>query len=152
MEMDHQHKAISEIIQTTDYEYIGCFIPRDELLSRIAGIERSPLASPVLNTHITVAYQPDQVNKKLFGTIIDFVVDGYGNDGENEGLLVHLSSKNEELNEMIRRIPRPHITLTVSKTGEAVNTRFLDFHPVYPVKMSGIFGGCAYTGTIVLEP
>ena len=130
------------------YEYIGCFIPRDTILSVIEGIDRSPLAKPIDDTHVTFAYMPIQVDESLFGESVRIRIKGYGNDGENEGLLVELSTDNSSLNKMIEQIPTPHITLSVSETGKAVNTRFIEFHDIEPVECVGTFSGCFFNGSI----
>lgn len=45
---------------------------------------------------------------------------------------------------------RSHITLTVSREGEAVNTRELEFSEITPVRITGIYGGCTEEKEIIL--
>ena len=65
----------------------------------------------------------------------------YENNGENEGVRVTLSSQNKHINDMIKTIDRPHITLAVSKNGKAVNTKYLVFHNIKPIYIDGYYGG-----------
>ena len=104
--------------------------------------------------HVTTEYKPAKTHEHLYGAVARFKVTGYGNDGINEGLSVALSSidvselgetrgKASELYELFQSIEVPHITLSISPEGKAVNTRFLDFSPQYKDDSTiiGIFGG-----------
>lgn len=67
---------------------------------------------------------------------------GYGADDDNEGLLVRLKSANPKLQKKFEEIEKPHITLSISQKGKAVNTRFLDFKPIEkPFSFTMIYGG-----------
>ena len=125
----------------TDYEYIGCFFDREDLLKKVAHIRKAPLPNEKKRPHITFVYGPESVPEELFGYPVSATVIGYGNDGRNEGLQVTLCSENPVLQEMIDRIPLPHITLAVSDDGEAVNTRYIPFSPVEPFALTGHFDG-----------
>ncbi|MBE7002218.1 MAG: hypothetical protein E7421_05965 [Ruminococcaceae bacterium] len=123
------------------YEYIGCFLDREELFQKAAGIREKPLCNEKQKPHITFVYAPKSVPEELFGQTISIMVMGYGNDGHNEGLRVTLTSNHPTINEMIAQIPVPHITLAVSNDGQAVNTRYLCFSPVKQFSLVGYFGG-----------
>ena len=125
------------------YYYIGVFFDRDKLEKEIGSIPRQPLDRTVSFPHVTFCYKPTAVNTKLFGKPVKVTVTGYGNDGENEGLRVALSSNDPELRSMIRCISLPHITLSLSETAKAVNTGALRFIPVEPLRLVGRFGGYA---------
>lgn len=123
------------------YEYVGCFFDYIELSEKVRSIRKNPLPCEKPKPHVTFVYGPSQVDTDLFGTEILATVVGYGNDGENEGVLVTLSCQDPRLTEMIEQIPCPHITLAVSQTGQAVNTRYLEFQPVEPVEIWGRYSG-----------
>lgn len=123
------------------YNYIGCFIDKGKLDEAISYLPRNRLSHEIEDTHITFKYKPRRVDKSLFGTPIRVTITKYGCDKENEGLLVKLSSEDPRINEMISHIPKPHITLSVSDTGRAVNTRYLDFVDIPETCITGRFGG-----------
>lgn len=123
------------------FEYIGCFFDRDELFRKVAHIRRDPLPNEKQSPHITFVYAPEHVPVELFGQTVSVMVTGYGNDGHNEGLQVTLKGDHPAINEMIARIPVPHITLAVSDDGQAVNTRYIPFAPIEPFELVGYFGG-----------
>ena len=140
-----------DIAVQTVYEYIGCFVPLQGLLSTISSLDRKPLARAILQTHVTFQYMPIQVCEDLFGERIEVTITGYGSDNENEGLLVQCRADHPVLQEMIRQIPVPHITLSVSENGQAVNTRYLRFHSIPYLQCVGTFGGCTINGDLVLS-
>ena len=123
------------------YEYVGCFFDCEELFSAVSHLRREPLKNEKKKPHVTFLYAPSEVDTSLFGTEIEATVTGYGNDGENEGLLVTLSCREPRLAKDIEKIAVPHITLAVSDSGQAVNTKRLSFSPVAPVKITGHYGG-----------
>lgn len=123
------------------YYYIGCFYSLDELLGKIKYTRKNPLQNLVWHVHSTFQFKPQEVNERLFGEKIIAKVIGYGNNGKNEGLLVELQAENEELQKMISEITVPHITIAVSKGARAVDTKNLDFQPIEPFYITGVFGG-----------
>lgn len=125
----------------SEFEYVGCFLDCDILKRSVDPLRIDPLKNNKLNSHVTFEYLPDHVFTELFGTAITVTIIGYGNDGENEGLQVTLTSDNDQINEMIQNIPVPHITLAVSDGGYAVNTRYLHFSPIEPITIVGHYGG-----------
>ena len=127
------------------YEYVGAFISRYKLEQAIACIRRTPLKCAVMNPHVTFEYKPLHVDVELFGRYIDVRIVGYGCDGKNEGLAVEVFSEMPELKQKIERIPVPHITLSTSADGKAVNTRYLTFYDVPPIAIAGTYGGFSYS-------
>jgi len=126
------------------FEYVGCFFDYEELKELAESVRKSPLELEKTTPHVTFEYRPEAVDESLFGTEITVTAIGYGNDGENEGLKVTLTSNNATINEMIKRIPVPHITLAVSENGKAVNTRYLDFTNIQPFTIKGHYGGYTF--------
>ena len=77
---------------------------------------------------------------------------GYANNGTNEGLLVELKTKNLRLFKMSKNIPVPHITLSVSQTGLAVDTKSLPFQPIKPFSLHAIYGGYTDDEKLITAP
>ncbi len=124
-----------------NYEYVGCFLDYKELLEKVRELRYNSLPNEKVNPHVTFEYHPASVDTCLFGEKIFVAILGYGNNGENEGLQVTLSCGNKQLSDMIKKIDRPHITLAVSSSGQAVNTKYLEFKPVDPVYIVGCYDG-----------
>ena len=123
------------------YEYVGCFFDYNELSEIVKDIRQNILENEKTTPHVTFEYNPSSVDTTLFGEKIIVSIIGYGNDGVNEGVRVTLSCDNEKINNMIEKIAVPHITLSVSANGKAVNTRFLSFKPIDALCIIGYFGG-----------
>lgn len=133
------------------FKYIGSFVDFKQFHTCIDGIRRHPLEKTIECPHVTFAYRPETVDRDLFGTEIAITILGYGNDGENEGVLVRLDTENDRLQEMIKQIDVPHITIAISRDGKAVNTRNLRFQAIPPITITGIMGGYQEDGTVCLS-
>ena len=134
---------------TRNYHYIGCFFPQEKLLSCAESVSEGHLFRIIETPHITFVFEPDEVDELLFGEKIKVKVTGYGNDGRNEGFRVEPYSENRKLQTMIDNIPVPHITISVAKGARPYRTRFLEFQPIEPFELDGIFGGYIEGGTVV---
>ncbi len=134
------------------YRYIGCFVSSQELFEKVDGLRWDPLERTIETPHVTFAYQPQQVDDALFGALVDITINGYGNDGYNEGVRVTLTSANPTVMALYEEIAVPHITLSVSWDGRPADTQFLDFEPVEPVHIQGIFGACTDRGKVLTKP
>ena len=91
--------------------------------------------------HVTHKYKPAEIDRSLFGQVVIFKVIGYGINAENEGLLVEVAEASEEMKKALAEIEVPHITLSISANGKAVNTRYLDFESCTPWYIGGHYGG-----------
>lgn len=91
--------------------------------------------------HVTHKYKPAEIDRSLFGQVVIFKVIGYGINAENEGLLVEVAEASEEMKKALAEIEVPHITLSISANGKAVNTRYLDFELCTPWYIGGYYGG-----------
>lgn len=131
--------------------YVGCFIKFEDFQSAIRCIRKNPLENDIHDPHITFAYKPKEVSQSLFGEKIHITIVGYGNDGQNEGLKVQLTSDNPAIQIMINQIEVPHITIAVSKDGKPVNTKSIIFDDIDPIKMEGKYGGYAKWGKVVVR-
>lgn len=116
------------------YNYTGIFFHK-------ALTDNGKLDTQIACPHVTHKYKPTEVNKSLFGQEVMFKVVGYGINEENEGLLVEVAQASDEMREALAEIEVPHITLSISKEGKAVNTRYLNFEPCTPWYLSGFYGG-----------
>ena len=79
--------------------------------------------------HVTLAYNPNELQKKMLmpyiGREVDVKVIGYANDGNNEGYQVELPSWLPYFNKAI-----PHITISISKNSRPVKTGYLEFNAI----------------------
>ena len=110
------------------------FFVQDDLLST--------LSKDIEYKHITTEFKPSITHEHLYGQQATFLVTGYGNNRINEGYRVKLiSCESNELKELYDTIDIPHITLSISEDGKAVNTQMLDFIPTNEFKITTKFGG-----------
>jgi len=131
--------------------YVGCFVKFEDFQSIIRGIRKNPLENDIQDPHITFEYKPKEVIQSLFGERIQITIVGYGNDGLNEGLKVHLRADNPAVQGMIDQIETPHITIAVSSDGKPVNTKNISFEDINPIEMEGKYGGYAKWGKVVVR-
>ena len=131
--------------------YVGCFIRLHDFQNAIKEIRSNPLENDIQDPHITFAYRPNEVDQSLFGTAIQIKIVGYGNDGENEGVKVQLSSSEPHMQHMIDELETPHITIAVSNEGKPVNTKRLNFEEIEPVELTGKYGGYAKWGKVIVR-
>lgn len=136
-------------INNDKFVYLACFFNPPDLFFGLAHVDRVELERPILNPHVTLVYKPKIIDTTLFGEKILVNVNGYGYNQYNEGLRVSMFAQNPALQELISKIEIPHITLSVSNGGKAVNTRSLDFSPIVSFDIIGLFGGYTYDGQIV---
>jgi len=134
------------------YRYLGAFLSLTELNEKLVSMERTPLSRVIQNPHVTFQYQPKETDTSLFGEKIEILAIGYANNGTNEGLLVELKTKNPRLFKMSKNIPVPHITLSVSQTGLAVDTKSLPFQPIKPFSLHAIYGGYTDDEKLITAP
>ncbi len=133
------------------FTYVGCFIKMNVFQNAIKGVRSTPLENDIQYPHITFAYKPREVDQSLFGTHIKVRIVGYGNDGENEGLKVQLSSSEPRMQNMIDELETPHITIAVSNEGKPVNTKRLNFEEIEPIVLFGKYGGYTKWGKVIVQ-
>lgn len=132
-------------------KYTGCFLGPELLQKCLKGYSRQTLSRKIANPHVTFAYHPETVPSELFGQTVTVRAIGYGCDGENEALLVEFDDLPEPLRLYAEAIAVPHITLSISESGKAVNSRMLNFNPITPFVLDGVFGGMDEAGTVHTE-
>lgn len=135
-----------------EFTYIGCFFDPRALDAPLGRLVRRPLAREVPFPHVTFVYRPDQVDRALFGLPVSARAVGYANDGKNEGLRVELAAPDGRLAALAGDIPVPHITLSVAAGARSVDTGRLDFSPIAPFAVQGVFGGFCRRGFPVTSP
>lgn len=129
-------------------KYVGCFLDKDEI-TELAGAHRPlGLARPVAHPHVTFLYRPEETPYDQFGAPVTLRVVGYGRDEENEAFAVTFEELPAGLADLANEIRCPHITISVSETGKAVNSGNLEFHPIPPFTLRGIFGGMGFDGIV----
>jgi len=102
----------------------------------------SKLEKDIEFKHITTEFKPAISHEHLYGTEAKFIVTGYGNDNVNEGYKVNLvSCESQELIDIFNSISVPHITLSISSEGKAVNTSKLEFSSTDEFTINTKFGG-----------
>ena len=124
-----------------NYIYTGIFFTGLFNNPNINGKEMGTLERQIEHPHVTFKYKPDFVDESLFSEEVTVTVTGYGNDGNNEGLLVEIHSDNQKIMKLAKEIAVPHITLSVSAQGKPVDTRYLEFEPIEHFELVGTFGG-----------
>lgn len=98
--------------------------------------------------HCTFGYKPSHEDIIRFNEIVGetgtVLVDGHGQDEDNTGYRIIIP---QEFREYFRNYDKngilkvPHITMSLSDKGRAVNTCYLDFNKlVEPFEISGKFG------------
>ena len=119
--------------------YAGLFLDPEDLYSK----KQATLEKVVEHPHVTTAFKPnsDQLYLAQIGSNARIYAVGYGNDGENEGLLVKVEADSPEVQEACDALETPHITLSISKKGQAKNTAYLEFTPLEePIELKGNYG------------
>lgn len=142
--------------------YAGLFVNPDELYSQFP----PSLSHKIRDPHVTTAYRPgtDKVFLDSLGSDATIRVVGYGNNGQNEGLLVEVMASSPAIQKTLiertamddntgRIKPVPmHITLSIAEGAEAVNTRNLDFKTLEnPVEFTGNYKLFCKNGTLISD-
>ncbi len=118
--------------------YEGVFVRPEAVTSGLR--DRRPLENAVRFTHVTVLYKPSSTHEALYGERVRITVTGYASDGDNEGVRVTMHTGDPALRQLLDAVPVPHITLSVSRGGAAVNTARLAFQPTEAYTVEGVFG------------
>lgn len=122
-------------------KYLAAFFDEKEskIIRQINTEKR--LEKEISRLHITFKYRPDFVDESLLGTIIEFDVIGYGNNGKNEAVSVRACHMEKEIEELYKKIDNPHITLSRITSSKSVFSKDLMFYPLEsPFKVSGVLG------------
>ena len=156
-----QERELAEYA-TKQVVYAGIFLNPDDVYGKFP----PQLAHKIRDPHITTAYRPsaEKILLDALGSGAKIIAVGYGNDGNNEGLLAEVITEDpalqkvlDEREEMtddageVKPVPI-HITLSISEAAKAVNTRNLNFQPLdTPVELTGIYKLFAKDGTLISD-
>lgn len=127
--------------------YAGLFVDPKGLYDKFP----PTLSHKIRDPHVTTAFRPGAEKLLLdsLGSNASIRAIGYGNDGQNEGLLVEVIADDPAIQKVIDERAEPdetgtmrsfpvHITLSIADGAEAVNTRNLNFEPLAtPVELTG---------------
>ena len=116
--------------------YAGLFVNPNELYSKAP----STLAKQIRYPHVTTNFKPgiQELHLDQLGSGAKIFAIGYGNDGKNEGLLVKVEADDPVIQQACDALETPHITLSISKNGQAKDTAFLKFSPLEkPFEITG---------------
>ena len=130
-------------------KYIGCFLDYNEIHDKIKELGKERLEVCIKHPHITFAYHPQIVDVTNFGKVVRVRAIGYGNNSVNEGLLVKIITDDLYLKEMIKLIEVPHITISMARIAEPVDTGKLDFKPIEPFELKAVFGAYTFDDRVI---
>lgn len=142
--------------------YAGLFFDPEEIYSQFP---QQRLAHRIRDPHVTTAYRPgvDKLFLNHLGSDAIIRVVGYGNDGQNEGLLVEIVAAPQIIKKTLEEQVIPdgaggykpfptHITLSIAEGAKAVNTRNLKFKRLEtPVYFTGIYKFFGKNGTLISD-
>lgn len=141
--------------------YAGLFFDPEEIYSQFP----PNLAHRIRDPHVTTAYRPgvDKLFLNHLGSDAIIRAVGYGNDGQNEGLLVEIVAAPQIIQKTLEEQVIPdgaggykpfptHITLSIAEGAKAVNTRNLKFERLAnPVDFTGIYKFFGKNGTLISD-
>ena len=141
--------------------YTGLFFDPEEIYSQFP----PSLARRIRDPHVTTAYRPgvDKLFLNHLGSDAIIRAVGYGNDGQNEGLLVEIVAAPQIIKKTLEEQVIPdgaggykpfptHITLSIAEGAKAVNTRNLEFKRLdTPVDFTGIYKFFGKNGTLISD-
>ena len=130
---------------------VGCLLSPAETDRLFIWLGDKRLNSVVDSPHVTLAFLPDVICERSIGTEVLWNVVGYGNDGQNEGVLVELAQAPDELLNEITLRREHHVTLSLANGAHAKDTAGLKFSPVKPLKIKTVYGLCTCEGNVVIK-
>ena len=135
------------------YIYTGVFFDFEEFRRKINYyITQRRLDKVIENPHVTFTFKPSSVNARMFGRSAVFRVIGYAEDGENQGIEVEWARLSREFLDEYNTIENPHITISISNNGKAVNTGKLKFEKINePFIIEGKYGAFTDKGEVILQ-
>lgn len=137
---------------SSKYIYTACFLSLKQLYEVGDHYGLVHLEQIIQNPHMTVEFSPHTVDESLFGEQVKITIVGYGKDTRNEGFKVVAHADNAKLQQMIERILVPHITISISCSGKPVDTKLLNFDPIKPTTLFGIYGAYNQLGQVITTP
>lgn len=126
--------------------YEGIFFD-EETIELIHSLDNNKLERIYEDLHCTFKFMPksDEIFNDIVGKSFELLIVGYGNDGKNSGFQVALPDKllkyYKNSDKKTKELVIPHITVSLSENGKAVDTGKLKFEKLNkPIKIIGKFG------------
>lgn len=126
--------------------YEGIFFD-EETIELIHSLDNNKLERVYGDLHCTFKFMPkaDEIFNDIVGKPFELLIVGYGNDGKNSGFQVALPDEllryYKNIDKKTKKIVVPHITVSLSENGKAVDTGKLEFKRLSkPIKITGKFG------------
>lgn len=132
-------------------KYIGCFLDYQALHEKLKVLGKDRLEILIKHPHVTFCYHPEAVDAANFGKKVTVKAVGYGNDSFNEGLKVEVITYDPKLWEMADKIEVKHITISISKYAEPVDTKNLEFVPIEPFLLEATFGAFTFDNKVIFK-
>ena len=104
--------------------YNGIFFDKDIVQKLVCDLNLPTLEKPIESPHVTFNFKKEDFPDTIIGASAEVKIIGLGHNDENVGLLVDIP---ESLKELYNGNPNIHITTSISNTGKAINTGYLDF-------------------------
>ena len=151
-------------LATGYFWYEAIFLDKEEVekaFNEASGNYPRYMIVPV-NYHVTTHFMPEPKHERLYGKHVTVHIIGYANGSvqdtrdniasENEGLLVELSSTDEEIQALIDSCDKK-LHITGSYSVAAMYTEWLDFSDCIPIDktIGGVFGFGDSNGTIISD-
>lgn len=122
--------------------YCGIFLDKRSV-DKLTAEQTHTLARLIPNMHCTFAFMPssdvEEAFRNIIGKPVSLLITGYGSDENNSGFSVAIPNEYLHLYHGNRT---PHITVSLSENGKAVNTTNLPFENISPFYVNGTFGIC----------
>lgn len=133
---------IADVLDKPNILYYGLFFDQTEAQKLFDQKNSGELLErKIPDPHVTFAFKPkpEQIPPaELIGKTFPVRVIGIGKDANNQGYLVEIP---QELEQYYHSPAPKHITLSISKTGKAVDTKNLNFKNLQaPFSVVGKFG------------
>ena len=129
--------------------YTAFFLDFNDMWDKIGHITKGRYERVIKKPHITILYKPKKIDYSLIGERVRVLVTGYGYSDENEGLFVKVITDNDRLDSLYKSVEVPHITLSVKKCGQAVNTRYVKFKDIKPIELTAVYGALTENGQLI---
>ena len=129
--------------------YTAFFLDFNDMWDKIGYITKGRYERVIKKPHITLLYKPSAMDYSLIGERATVLVTGYGYSDENEGLFVKVITDNDRLDSLYKSVEVPHITLTLKKHGQAVNTRYVEFKDIKPIELTAVYGALTENGQLI---
>lgn len=137
--------------------YTGIIVSHKELLDNLYAhnptiVRLGRLDKLTPTNYISVGFRGEtEGHEKFYGTKITLKIVGYGRDDDNEGLRVEIHpTGNKELDNILKKVTDPVISLSTSATGLAKNAKSLRYWALFnPFFITGVYSGINSKGHVI---